>query len=187
MEKDKDSVSFRVKWSFDASTPKGEMFEHFNQMDNFRKSEIVGSLMSYYYLEVAFLNGELSGDCSEDEDLAKRKHLCALLISQLEQRLTYLQGIAEKTGIVSMSSSPTPTALSPEDSVGTELPVEEEVSTESIANSNDVSSFSIGGISSSNLLGSGATFTFDDESESDWDEDEQQDEDDLFDPYNDGI
>ena len=190
MDKDKDSVLFRVKWSFDASTPEGEMFEHFNQMDNLRQSEIVGSLMSQYYLEVAFLNGELSSNSSEDEDLAKRKRLCVLLISQLEQRLIYLQGIAEKTGIVSTRQAPSPSALTPKDSVATELPSSVEVSIKPTVNSNDVSSSNTRSISPSNILGLGATFALDDGlddgTESDWDDDEDE-YDDLPNPYDDGI
>ena len=60
-----------------------------------------------------------------------------------------------------------PTALTPKDSVATELPSSAEVSVEPTASSNDVNSSSTGNIPSSNVLGLGATFTLDDGTESD--------------------
>ena len=87
-KKDADKISFRVKWSFDASDRDGELFQYLESLGNSRQSAVLNGLRVYYYPEVAFLGSE------PDEESAR---LVRAAIMQLEQRAAYFRSLLGET------------------------------------------------------------------------------------------
>ena len=93
--KNKDKVSFRVRWTSNADTSEGKLFAYLNSLSYHKRPKIVNLLKASFYPEVVYKDRSLNQENLREIDF---------LIMQLEQRALYLRRLLNIAPDVDLSS-----------------------------------------------------------------------------------